>query len=612
MVQLKTTDTTLDQNCQITNNSGKDVIVISATDFSTNAENAKPKFCYQQTLTQLTLTSDKTVLTVLKNGSTATVTLSGTYVNSKGETKQCYGFDLIFAEPNNLAPVKNIFVQPDYSAIPWSYPAITITPDDASQMAAAMAFTQKITAFPNSNTAKSFTAILNENQPLKQMKADVAQFFKNTSDYANVDFDSYMVASTYFSTFLPQWVYGTDVPYLPAQTNPNTPQVYAHTEYSYWLYASTDMGGGSNGASTASCSGRVTFGVGTVSPPAGQSYTNNYPVSLTGDPTDHNCGIKAYVLQEYYQIPTGTGTPLYFHNGQLVDNIDSPTICLKTGFALKSTFTRDITDATLWPILTGTMSGVQVIGVPMRPQDAWDKFCNYWTSMTFNKFVQLFLTIMGVLMALDFIKTKLAGKERAAQEKQANENQGGDLTPDQEAAVEQLGEDTQTNAEAAATETADLMKDPNLQLPTADNVSSTQDQIAGQTDDADNSAANDSVNQTLAADESFLNQTGNLDNDQDVQNVAGDVMQTETDMQSGNKPQVQNDLNTAATDEQNLVEDDGAELSDAALNTEKEAQALDTEVNSMQTDGANENTVETEGNEGQGVDTDATIVDGAT
>jgi hypothetical protein len=499
--------------------------------------------------------------------------------------------------------VKSIFVQYDFLAKPAGYPAITITAEDASQMASALAFTQKISAFPNSNLATSFTNLLtaDADKTLIQMEDDVKQFFQTTPDYTNVDFASYMLASTYVSTFLPQWIYATDVPYLPAQADPPAhPQVYAHTEYSYWLYASTDMGGGSNGASAASCSGRVTFGVGTVSPPAGQSYSNNYPLTITGSPTDPNCGVKAYLMQEYYQIPTGTGTPLYFNNGQLVDDVNTPTICLQTGFALKSSFTRDITDTTLWPILTGTMGGAKVIGVPMRPEDAWDKFCNYWSSMTFDKFVQLFLTIMGVVMALDFIKTKLAGKERAAAEKQANESQGDPLTPDQEAAVETLGNQTEANAQADATTTAARMNDPDLKVPTEGTIAEVQGNISNQVTDANNSATTDSLNQTLTTDENTLETMGNLDNNQDAEQAGSDIVQANED--EGNISTEEADLKNISQDQANWVEDTAPTLGETAENTVKDAEALDKEVDDLETEETQENTNEASGDEGEGVD----------
>lgn len=549
--------------CQITNNSGKDVVVISATDFSTNADNNAPKFVYQQTLTILKLATGGTVL---KNGSTDSVVLDETTPSGAAITI----FELIIAEVSNLAPIATV-VEMTFAIKP-----ITLTPDDATKMAQALAFNQEISTFPSSKLAKDFTTIIKEDKILKDMEADVVQFFQGTTSYTSVDFPAYMAASTYISTFLPQWVDGTDVPYLPAQTNPNTPQVYAHTEYSYWLYSSTDLGGDSNGATSASCSGRVTFGVGTVSPPAGQSYTNNYPLTLTGDPTDCNCGIKAYLTQEYFQIPTGSGTSLVYNNGQLVDNVDNPTICLQTGFALKSTFTGNISDTAVWPIVTGTMGGKKVIGVPMRPEDAWDKFTNYWTTMTFEKFVQLFLTIMGVLMALDFIKTKLAGKERAA-DKATADNDGGDLTPEQQQAVEAAGPAVEAEAEIQANDTAKRMNDPDLTVPDEASLPTVQGGLPDQIQEVNNNANFDSANKTLATDEATVEQMAAISDDQNVQNAGGAIDQMQTDL---NQPDNTN-FKTVAQDALNVKEanDDwvhdnnnlGQVVEDTVANAEKAA-----------------------------------------
>ena len=226
----------------------------------------------------------------------------------------------------------------------------------------------------------------------------------------------------------------THIPY-------NTDKVIpAHDTYSYWLYASSNMGGyggsaGRGAASKASCFGAVVF----------KDHNNTLPV----DTTDPKSGWTIVFSKDGYAKGGGNNTtPLYFDHGQFVDEkTDLPGIALQGCWALKGTFTGKPADITMWPILVGTIGGTQVIGVPMRPEDGWDKFANYWQKFTFNTVLHNFLLIMGVVMAIDFIKQKLWGKSKKTKEIKENENEGKDLTPDQQTEVNNYGEIARTEAQ---------------------------------------------------------------------------------------------------------------------------------------------------------------------
>ncbi len=78
---------TIDKRCNITNNSGQDVVVLNAANTATNAVKGSIKMVYEQDLTILGKT--------IANGATGTVVLDGTYVNSKDETKPSLIYELI-------------------------------------------------------------------------------------------------------------------------------------------------------------------------------------------------------------------------------------------------------------------------------------------------------------------------------------------------------------------------------------------------------------------------------------------------------------------------------------------------------------------------------------
>jgi hypothetical protein len=202
----------------------------------------------------------------------------------------------------------------------------------------------------------------------------------------------------------------------------------------------------------------------------------------SGTPNDHNSGMQVYFTTNWWMLPGTTDKSLLFDKGQFVDEItDTPGIALQTMWAVKGTFSNDTTDSTLWPILVGTIGGEDVMGLPMHAEDGWDKFADFWGPLTFQSVINNFLMIMGVVMAIDFIKTKVQERVNASKEKKANQNKGNDLTPEQEAAVKVLADQIAEAARGVKVELAGRLGnnpngDPKVQVPTQDTIEDAQAQ----------------------------------------------------------------------------------------------------------------------------------------
>lgn len=423
-----TDDPSYNPNCKITNSSGKDIIILDGTNSPEADKNKVLELDYEQILTLLKLDGGND--TVLKAGSTGNVALNDTYIDEDGETHSTRTYNLIFADPGDLSPVKAVGESYKYGddtadpPTPDYYPDIEVKADDAAQASKAKQFVQVITAYPSSTLAQGFTAALKSTDD--QSTADDAEnavnnfFKKNTKSYTTVDLSAYTAASTYQSNFAAAWYPpATDVPFNPTHT------IAKHTENSYWLYSAADMGGGSRGGQKASCLGKVMF-------------LNGPSIK---DLKDHNSGMQVYFGTDWWMLPGTTDQSLLFDKGQFVDQItDVPSFVLQAMWVLKSTFTGDVADTTIWPALIGTVGGTKVIGIPMHAEDGWDKFADNWSDTSFQGIVGYFLQVMGVLMAIDFIFQKVGNRVKKAREKKANDNKDKDLSPEQEAEVKTFAE----------------------------------------------------------------------------------------------------------------------------------------------------------------------------
>jgi len=278
-----------------------------------------------------------------------------------------------------------------------------VTDAAAANMTLGFQFVQNIMAYPGSQLATGFVSAMSAAQGQStstSMVQAVDAYFNSTKSYQGLDFASYLAMSTHMAAFA--WTWGLDASGAPGRT--------------YYLYAQSDA----NAASPA-------------------------------DPTDANSG---------YVTTLSTGNvPLYFENGQFVNdtNVDIPSVCLQGTYALKSTFTQKSTDNVLWPVLVGTVNGVKVIGVSQEPADASTSWLKSLLPKSFDDLLNDFLKVMGVAMAIDFLKNKFSGKKEALDNDEANENDGAPPDADQQAAADAGAEQIGNDAQAQAQDVADRM-----------------------------------------------------------------------------------------------------------------------------------------------------------
>lgn len=401
--------TSVDTSCRVTNNAGTPVVVLDAYTSATNVATNSPKKGYQQSLKILPLAEGGDVIA---DGATGTVTLNDTRTDSHGQTQPNYLYQLLVSRPQSLFPVMDAGEAISFKTTPMSYPPIAVTSAAAKNMTLAHTFCQNLMAFPTSNLAKNFQQALVDAQ--KQSSVDamlkaIAGYFNTTTGFKGLDFPSYVAVSSYIQAF--GWVWGLDDSGNPGRT--------------YWLYASSDAG--QQPPSTAASAGNASPNHGSIT----FSLKGNAP--NPADPTDPTSG---YTIT--YTPTSGNAVTLTFDGGQVLDNPDTPSICLQGTYALKSAFTHADGDNVAWPILVGTLEGTKVIGVSQPPESWWQKNV---TSKTFSQWVDLFLKGMGLWMAFDFLKNKLAGKEDKLKDDEVNENNG--QPPDQNQ-VEQADSDAES------------------------------------------------------------------------------------------------------------------------------------------------------------------------
>jgi hypothetical protein len=355
------------KNCTITNNASAGVLVLDAF----NATTGTAKQVYDQTLKVLPLAGGGNVLAA---GATGTVVLDD-YTTSNGKKIYNTLYELILARSTDLFPVRNTSVMQSFSP-PIAYPPVTVAATDLGNMQLAQQFYQTIMAYPTSNLSQQFQAAMNGASGTANSVGDInkamAAFFQGTKQYQSLTLNMYIAITTYMDAF----------PYAWANYQ---------ASYTYYLYTSS-------GSGTANTPPTL---VGTL------VLTQKGGVT-TADPTDHNGGYNIAFVD-----PSGKSTTLYYSQGQFVSDLnqDVPSICLKGTFVLKSQFTNQSTDNQLIPVISGMVNGTKVLGIDTKQGtgDGESEWYAFWHPKTLQGWVSLFLTVFGVLMALEWAGTKLWG-----------------------------------------------------------------------------------------------------------------------------------------------------------------------------------------------------------
>ena len=364
--------TVIDHDYVVTNNT---IIDIVALDSFNKTNPVVPQVMYEQSLSYLTPKDSST--STVKASAKATLDLKDTHLGSDNTTVMPNTrYAVIFARADNLCPVATAAVKLDtnYLAAP-----IIVAEADRQDMILAQKFYQYMTAFPTSATAKGYVAAVNDAQTngesVAEMDAAVTKFFQGTDDYKTLTLEKVLAVSTYYAQYPIVW---TDN--KPSKT--------------YYLYSSdgtkiTDMG-------------FVKLALGTITPGK----------DLTG-------------FSFVYTDASGKTTNLSYSKGQLVEDItlDLPTICLQGLFTQRSTFTKSTDDTAIITALSGTVNGYKVLGYDTKQtpdSDDSTKWSGLYTLLHPKDamgVIQLFMTIMGVVMGIDFICKMLKGNKDAATDK---------------------------------------------------------------------------------------------------------------------------------------------------------------------------------------------------
>jgi hypothetical protein len=333
---------------------------------------------YAQSLSAFPTNSSPTQIAA--NGS-GTIILDKTY-NDNGIQKPILVYDLIGMLPGNLFPLTDQAEAPLYCSTNPSpkcqggyteyYADITMGQTEADGMTQSFQFSQEIAAYPEVDVTKQFMSIMSQfaSDPDKLEKAINAFFSGQTKKFQKCTLDTYVAASTYIEQFAFAWAN-----MLPS--------------YKYWVFAVSE---GTN------LQAKGFHSIGTI------TFTRKSNAPNPADVSDRNGGYDIV----YQPDDGGDSRSLSVVNGNLVTtaNPDFPSISLLLSFALKSTFTRNPNDATVWPILAGKIDGFQVIAVGQdsTTQSSWYEFFHPQNA---QQWMALIGSILGIAFAVAFLAEKI-------------------------------------------------------------------------------------------------------------------------------------------------------------------------------------------------------------
>jgi hypothetical protein len=378
---VSTTAIDINKIVSITNGSSVDVAPIDAYQPSSgDGSTPAAEQMYEQTLTPLRTTDGAATIAA---GTTATVTLDGTYLD-QGTAKYRTLYDLIFARPADLFPVK--VTGEMLGMLNPVYPPITVAATDEANYALALTFLINLMAYPTSDMAKNYQAAMNSAQQTATKPGDLdtamAAFFAGTKQYKPLTVGHVTAVTSYVNAFAFLWA-GTSSQFASFSDT--------CTYYLYRPGTPEPAPGGDSGPPTA-----VPVLVGTLA--LAKSPNRPSPAAVT----DSNGGYAAT-----FTDAAGATTTMWYQNGQFVSDktSDTPTIALRGSYVLKSQLTNNTSDTVLVPVMAGQVSGVKVMGTTteQNEDDLASKLWAFFHPQTFGQWLNFFLAIFGVLMALDFL-----------------------------------------------------------------------------------------------------------------------------------------------------------------------------------------------------------------
>lgn len=522
---------------KFTNKSGKTVLVLDAM----SEASTSPKQGYGQTLTLLTF----------EDGGTTLVSEKETTLNLKQTTIS----NLLISDPATLFPIKSVGEGPDYSAPdPWPKPnkPILVDTSDVEAMAQALQFRQNILANPSSAMATAFQAALTTAQAegtSDKMLADMDAFFKKYPSFSKVTYPAYTAVESYLKTFALLWVQPNAASLsVGAMIGASTidAMIGASTiGATYYIYSVPDAD--KKGANSE----------GTIQATKQSSNSGN------ADPTDHLSGYTVMLKGN------GSSVALSYSDGVFQDS-DGGAISLTATYSYKSTFTGSISDVTLWPILTGTIDGKQVIAIPLAPESGFGRF---WSNFSLSKLFSSFMEVMSLWMALDFLKDKWSSKNKSLEEAQYK-NKGVDPTPVQV-------KEADINAEAVGKLSAKMSEkqgqktsgDTNFKVPkTASEIQTKFQNVKDANSSANKQLATDKIEGSLESTGQTLEQLAQIENTPAINQAGQDVNAAGQAIQQGKIQQASTHLQSASTNLKVAITNLSTEIS------EQQKQALNDKI----------------------------------
>ena len=304
--------------CTITNNSGQDAVVtLTVANGETNSQDAIISLDQQ---TEILKTSSGN--TIIRNGSSDTVTLDHNYKPPAEQTGYVQNYDLVISDSNWLCPLAPLRVVQQGTNGVAAYATQTVGATDRAAMSEAFDFYQTLIAYPDSELTKDYI--------VAETRGDNAidSFFKGTSQYKDVTLGAMVTVGKYYNNF---------------------PCVWAHYKDSitYYLY------------------GREV----TIPIFVGALFLNK---SGAVDITKPNCGYTClfapagnFVDLSKTDVDVSKMVNLTYIGGAFFDDINTsqPKIELKGNFQLKRVLTNKPDDIAIIPVFTGTVNGILCTGI---------------------------------------------------------------------------------------------------------------------------------------------------------------------------------------------------------------------------------------------------------
>lgn len=344
------TDTS--KQCNITNNSGRDIAVALALP----ADETPSANAVEAANGQWEILKTAAGGTVIENGSSATVTLDHNYKEAPDGDGYVPGYDIIISEREWLYPLATLPVQQQTGNGATGYAAQTVAADKLAVMNKAVDFYQTIAVYPNSKLATDYTAAIEAAKETAVEKADgtaaraaaiseaiyegMTAFFNGTQDYKDVTLADVVAVDGYYTAFPTVWAQYKD-------------------SLIYYLYGSDGETAGFTGALSLQKEGAL------------DAAKSNGGYTCLFLPAVNNAGGSTV------DVDTGKAVALTYTNGLFVDDAKSatPAIALRGSFILKRAFTLVPDDKSVMAIVTGTVNNRTCIGfdAPQKSSEPEEK-----------------------------------------------------------------------------------------------------------------------------------------------------------------------------------------------------------------------------------------------